>query len=52
MQPRMVEISSHSLRSNGPIPDHVAIQYRLDDLTDGIKSALMSITVNADYLQH
>ncbi len=37
----LCKISSHSLRSNGPIPDHVAIQYRLDDLTDGIKSALM-----------
>lgn len=43
--------SSHSLISKGILAVHVAMQYRLDDLTDGIKSALMSIVVNADYLQ-
>jgi hypothetical protein len=42
--------SSHSLISKGILAVHVAIQYRLDDLTDGIKTALMSIVVNADYL--
>jgi hypothetical protein len=38
-------------KSKGIIAVHAAIQYRLDDLIDGIKSALMSIVVNADYLQ-